>query len=59
MVAAAQFILVNVDFVLAGIRGLVTGLASTLLMVTTWICVAIAYSYFANWKEQSKNDMAT
>lgn len=55
VVAASQFILVNVDFVLAGKRGLVTGLASTVLLVTTWICVAMAYSYCTTWNERSQD----
>ena len=49
IVAASQFLLVNVDFVLAGKRGLMTGAASTLLLGVTWFCVAFAYSYFMGW----------
>ena len=51
IVGASQFLLVNVDFVLAGKRGLLTGAASTVLMVVTWGCVAFAYSYFAGWNK--------
>ena len=46
VIATSQFLLVNVDFVLAGKRGILTGAASTLLMFVTWICIAFAYSYF-------------
>ena len=50
VVAAAQFLLVNVDFVLAGKRGVVTGAASTVLIAITWSCVAFAYSFFVRWE---------
>jgi len=53
IVGASQFILVNVDYVLAGKRGIMTGAASTVLMIATWICVALAYSYFASWDEKA------
>jgi hypothetical protein len=53
-IAASQFILVNVDFVLSGKRGLVTGAASKALMVATWTCVALAYSYFAQLGDGGK-----
>jgi hypothetical protein len=46
VIAASQFILVNVDFVLTGKRGVMTGVASTVLIAATWICVAVAYAYF-------------
>lgn len=52
VVAASQFLLVNVDYVLAGKRGLMTGAASTLLMVITWSSVAAAYSYFIRWENE-------
>ena len=48
VIGAAQFILVNVDFVLAGKRGIMTGAASTLLMIATWTSVAFVYSYLAS-----------
>lgn len=51
VVATSQFILVNVDFVFRGERGLVTAAASTVLMVATWSAVAYAYSAFARDKE--------
>ena len=44
---ALQFILVNVDFVFRGERGLITAGASTVLLVVTWIAVAYAYSAFS------------
>lgn len=46
-----QSILVNVDFVLRGERGLMTAGASTVLLVATWFSVAYAYSLFAHYKE--------
>jgi hypothetical protein len=45
IVAVAQFLLVNVDFVLTGKRGLATAGASTLLMVIAWTCVAFIYRH--------------
>ncbi len=51
VVAASQFILVNVDFVLAGKRGLMTGMASTVLLIVTWASVAFVYSYFVRWED--------
>lgn len=57
VVAAAQFVLVNVDFVLAGKRGLMTGMASTALMAATWICVAIAYSMCVDWSEKPSGSL--
>jgi len=47
VIAASQFVLVNVDFVLRGERGLMTAIASTALLSVTWFCVAFAYSIFA------------
>ena len=47
VVGASQFLLVNVDFVLSGKRGLMTAGASTILIVLTWGSVAFVYSYFA------------
>ena len=47
VVAASQFILVNVDFVFRGERGLMTAVASTVLLVATWVAVAYVYSFFA------------
>ncbi len=49
----SQFLLVNVDFVLAGKRGLLTAGASTLLLVVTWWCVASAYSYFVKFESSN------
>ena len=51
VVGASQFILVNVDFVLRGERGLATAVASTVLLVATWISVAAAYSVFTDKKK--------
>ncbi len=45
IIAVSQFLLVNVDFVLTGKRGLVTAGASTLLMVVAWTCVAFIYRH--------------
>ncbi len=46
IIAASQFILVNVDFVFRGERGLVTAAASTALLAVTWFFIAFAYSRF-------------
>ncbi len=54
LIAASQFILVNVDFVLAGKRGLLTGAASTILIASTWAAIAVAYHFFS----QSQNKTA-
>ena len=43
VIAAAQFILVNIDFVVRGERGLMTALASTVLLVLTWYATAGIY----------------
>ena len=51
VIAAAQFILVDVDFVLRGQRGLMTAAASTALLAATWFAVAFAYSIFARKRE--------
>jgi hypothetical protein len=58
VIAAAQFILVNVDYVLAGKRGLMTAGASTVLMVVTWTGIAYAYSYFYKFKSDIHKDNA-
>jgi hypothetical protein len=44
--AAAQFVLV-IDFTLRGERGLVTLVASGILLAVTWSCVAFVYSKFS------------
>ena len=54
-IAGAQFILVNVDFVLAGKRGLATAGASTVLLALTWVSVAWVYSLFTR-KPTSSGD---
>jgi hypothetical protein len=51
IIGASQFILVNVDFVLRGERGFATAVASTVLLVATWISVAAAYSVFVDMKK--------
>ncbi len=51
IIAASQFILVNVDFVLRGERGLMTAAASTVLLAATWFSVAFAYSIFSRERE--------
>lgn len=51
VIAASQFILVNVDYVLTGKRGLVTAAASTLVLAATWFCAAFAYTYFVKWDD--------
>jgi hypothetical protein len=43
-IAASQFLLVNVDFVLSGKRGVMTAMASTIVLVLTWGSVATVYS---------------
>lgn len=47
VIAASQFVLVNVDFVIRGERGLMTAGASTVLMIVTWAAAAIAYKAFS------------
>ena len=51
IVGASQFILVNVDFVFRGERGLITAGASTALMIATWVTVAYVYSFFGRTDE--------
>ena len=45
LIAASQFILVNVDYVLTGKRGVLTAAASTVLIAVSWASVAAAYSF--------------
>ncbi len=42
-IALAQFLLVNVDAVLEGKRGLATAAASTVLLVVSWTAVGLVY----------------
>ncbi len=56
LIAASQFILVNVDFVLAGKRGLLTGAASTILIVSTWTAIAVAYRICAREENRTSPD---
>lgn len=51
IIASSQFILVNVDYVLSGKRGLMTAGARTLLLILTWGCAAMVYSYFIQFKD--------
>lgn len=43
IIAAAQFILVDVDFVVRGERGLMTAAASSALLVLTWYAAAAIF----------------
>jgi hypothetical protein len=43
VIAASQIILVSVDFVLRGERGIATGAASAILILVTWTLMAAAY----------------
>jgi hypothetical protein len=43
IIAASQIILVSVDFVLRGERGLATGVASAVLILVTWSLMGVAY----------------
>lgn len=52
VVGASQFILVNIDFVLSGKRGLLTAAASTVLMVVTWVSMAYIYSRFQKFNNE-------
>ena len=47
IIAASQFILVNIDFVFRGERGPMTAGASTILMMATWAAAAYAYTAFS------------
>ena len=49
IIGTSQFILVNVDYVLIGQRGIMTAAASTLVLAATWILAACAYTYFIQW----------
>lgn len=56
VVGAAQMLLVNVDYVLSGKRGVATAGASTVLMVATWLAVAAVYSRFMRWEDDTAKD---
>tara|TARA_Y100001934_G_scaffold179319_1_gene212110 strand:+ start:167 stop:544 length:378 start_codon:yes stop_codon:yes gene_type:complete len=49
IIGTSQFILVNVDYVLIGQRGIMTAAASTLVLATTWFLAACAYTHFIQW----------
>ena len=51
IIGTSQFILVNVDYVLIGQRGLMTAAASTLVLAATWFFAAYAYTYFVKWND--------
>jgi hypothetical protein len=42
-IAASQIILVSIDFVLRGERGIATGAASAVLILVTWTVMAMVY----------------
>ena len=43
IIAASQIILVSVDFVLRGERGIATGVASAVLILVTWTMMGMVY----------------
>lgn len=43
IIAASQIILVSVDFVLRGERGIATGAASAVLILVTWTVMGAVY----------------
>lgn len=43
IIAVAQFLLVNVDSLLEGKRGLATAAASTVLLLVSWTAVGVVY----------------
>lgn len=51
IIGTSQFILVNVDYVLIGQRGLMTAAASTVVLAATWFFAAYVYSYFVRWND--------
>jgi hypothetical protein len=55
VIGASQFILVNVDFVLTGKRGIVTAGASAVVMLVTWAFIAFAYSRFQRFNNEQGN----
>jgi hypothetical protein len=57
IIAASQIILVSVDFVLRGERGVATGAASAVLILVTWSLMGAAYG--AVLGEESAGDQAT
>jgi hypothetical protein len=46
IIAASQIILVSVDFVLRGERGIATGAASAALILVTWSAMGVVYGAF-------------
>jgi len=55
IIAAAQFILVDVDFVFRGERGVVTAAASAVFIAATWLSAAFAYSRLSSRKADNKS----
>jgi hypothetical protein len=47
IISASQIILVSVDFVLRGERGMVTGAASAILILATWMAMGVVYGTVA------------
>ncbi len=55
VVGASQIVL-NVDLVLQGDRGVHTGAAGTVLLVVTWLCIAFVYSRLGGNSRKSGPD---
>jgi hypothetical protein len=53
VIALAQILLVNVDYVLTGRRGLVTAAASIVLLLVAWTLVGRVYGWIANRYDQA------
>lgn len=56
VIALSQILLVNVDYVLTGRRGLVTAAASTALLLVAWTLVGWVYGWIANRYDQAATD---
>lgn len=55
VIAASQIILVSVDFVLRGERGLATGAASAVLILVTWTAMGAVYGA---WLSDAQSQLA-
>ena len=55
-IAASQIILVSIDFVLRGERGIATGGASATLILVTWIVMAMVYDKVARNSVSTRPD---
>lgn len=53
VIALSQILLMNVDYVLTGRRGLVTAAASTVLLLVAWTLVGWVYGWIANRYDQA------